>query len=307
MALRRRLAHHTYQRSQDVWPIKPAAMRAPAGWPGWPEGKGFAFVLTHDVEATRGLQRCEKLAAIEMESGFRSSFNFIPEGEYRVPASLRENLRREGFEVGVHDLKHDGKLYRSEKHFRSHAAKINQYLAEWKACGFRSGFMHHNLDWIHHLKVNYDLSTFDTDPFEPQPDGVDTIFPFWVPAPLSPKSEHSRPEEISPGYMELPYTLAQDSTLFLLLREKTIAQWTRKIDWIARNGGLALVNVHPDYLTFDGSSDSKQVSAIYFRNLLDYIREKYEGQYWAALPHEVAAYCREFRPSARLSHRNESA
>jgi hypothetical protein len=24
-------------------------------------------------------------------------------------------------------------------------------------------------------------STFDTDPFEPQPDGMGTIFPFWVP------------------------------------------------------------------------------------------------------------------------------
>ena len=31
------------------------------------------------------------------------------------------------------------------------------------------------------LNIAYDASTFDTDPFEPQPDGVNTIFPFWVP------------------------------------------------------------------------------------------------------------------------------
>ena len=56
-------------------------------------------------------------------------------------------------------------------------------MREWNAVGFRSGFMHHNLDWLHDLEVSYDSSTFDTDPFEPQPDGANTIFPFWVPGP----------------------------------------------------------------------------------------------------------------------------
>ena len=46
--------------------------------------------------------------------------------------------------------------------------------------------MLHNLEWFHDLNVKYDSSTFDTDPFEPQPDGVGTIFPFWVPRPNSP-------------------------------------------------------------------------------------------------------------------------
>jgi hypothetical protein len=46
-----------------------------------------------------------------MKHGFRSSFNFIPEGDYRVSRELRDELTRNGFEVGVHDLHHDGKLY----------------------------------------------------------------------------------------------------------------------------------------------------------------------------------------------------
>src|ERR1700746_3430317 len=41
--------------------------------------------------------------------------------------------------------------------------------------------MFHKLDWLHDLDIEYDASTFDTDPFEPQPDGHGTIFPFWVP------------------------------------------------------------------------------------------------------------------------------
>ena len=33
----------------DVWPIDPKSSRPPEGWTGWPEGKKFALILTHDV------------------------------------------------------------------------------------------------------------------------------------------------------------------------------------------------------------------------------------------------------------------
>ena len=66
----------------DVWPILPGSERPPEGWPGWPDGKKFAFVLTHDVESQQGLDRVRELAELEMEFGFRSSFNFVPEGPY---------------------------------------------------------------------------------------------------------------------------------------------------------------------------------------------------------------------------------
>ena len=126
---------------------------------------------------------------LEMELGFRSSFNFIPEGNYRVPPALRDDLTRNGFEVGVHDLRHDGRLFRSVAEFQSRAMRINQYLRDWNAVGFRSGFMLHNLDWLHDLEIEYDMSTFDTDPFEPQPDGRNTIFPFWVPRPPAQRTD----------------------------------------------------------------------------------------------------------------------
>jgi hypothetical protein len=56
-------------------------------------------------------------------------------------------LTRNGFEVGVHDLHHDGKLYSSRQVSRK-AQQINRYLKDWGASGFRSGFMLHNLDWL---------------------------------------------------------------------------------------------------------------------------------------------------------------
>ena len=80
--------------------------------------------------------------------------------------------------------------------------------------------MLNNLDWLHDLDIAYDASTFDTDPFEPQPDGVGTIFPYWIPGPCAPASEipNTQLAVSRPGYVELPYTLPQDSSLFLLFR-----------------------------------------------------------------------------------------
>ena len=62
-----------------VWPIDERAGKAPKGWQGWPEGKKFALVLTHDVDTAKGQERCYQLAELEERLGFRSSFNFVPE------------------------------------------------------------------------------------------------------------------------------------------------------------------------------------------------------------------------------------
>ena len=102
MTFRRMLANRLRHQFSSSWPIHEPASRAPQGWPGWPHGEKFAFVLTHDVEGMNGFKRCKKLAEMDKALGFRSSFNFVPEGEYTVPESLRFYLEQEGFEVGVH-------------------------------------------------------------------------------------------------------------------------------------------------------------------------------------------------------------
>ena len=100
MTLRRILANRLRNQSVEYWPIQNSASKTPENWPGWPDGKQFAFVLTHDVEGTRGLERCKKLSDLDKALGFRSSFNFVPEGEYRLPVDLHMYLNQEGFEVG---------------------------------------------------------------------------------------------------------------------------------------------------------------------------------------------------------------
>jgi len=281
-AIRRVSARRLRESSRGVWPIQDSTATVPEGWAGWPDGRKFAFVLTHDVEGPDGLAKCLRLAELEASLGFRSSFNLIPEGTYLVPTGLRAVLAERGFEIGVHDLHHDGKLYLSREVFRRSAEKINRYLDGWGAAGFRSGFMFHQQDWIHDLNVEYDCSTFDTDPFEPQPDGAGTIFPFLVPPP------EGRP---AGGYVELPYTLPQDSTLFNILGETTPEVWLKKLDWVAGNGGMALVNVHPDYLQFPGEPANPRTFPVEnYVSLLRHVREAHEGKYWHALPREVARF-----------------
>ena len=301
-ALRRTWAIRQREKSKAIWPINPSAGAQPAGWPGWAEQKKFAFVLTHDVEGPEGVAKVRQLAELEMAHGFRSSFNFIPEGSYQVPAELLTWLTTNGFEVGVHDLHHNGKLYASRPSFAKKADQINRYLKAWNAAGYRSGFMFHNLEWHHDLDVEYDASTFDSDPFEPQPDGVGTIFPFWVPRPntsgISNLSQNTR-NHFREGYVELPYTLVQDSTLFFLLREKTAGIWLEKLRWISDRGGMALANVHPDYLCFPGETPAHDTySSELYADLLREVAAKYAGQYWNPIPRQLARWYRdEVRPT----------
>ncbi len=314
VGVRRWFALRKVEKVRDTWPISPGSERPPEGWAGWPDGKKFALVLTHDVETQAGLDKCRRLVELEKSLGFRSSFSLIPEGEYRSTPEFRRELLAEGFEVAVHDFHHDGKLFLTREGFYRNAPRINHYLRDWGAVGFRSGFMLRNMDWLHELDIAYDLSTFDTDPFEPQPQGQNTIFPFWVPRPVGcgqlsvvgsqspptahrlPTTDHSSFSSLHPsalGYVELPYTLPQDSTLFLILGERHPDIWFQKLDWVAQHGGMVLLNVHPDYMEFEGrSAEGRTYPAEFYSRFLEYVRQRYGDVYWQALARDAAAWYR---------------
>ena len=234
IGLRRVVAARKRKANKDIWPIDQSAANKPEGWGGWPEAKKFAFILHHDVDSLRGLERCGKLMKLEKQLGFHSSFNFVPE-DYPTPPSLIHELVGAGFEVGVHGLKHDGKLFRRPKEFLEKVPRINHYLKEWDAAGFTSPSMLHKSEWIGELHIEHSCSTFDTDPFEPQPQGVKTIFPFLA-------CNYSRTRT----YVEIPYTLPQDHGLFVVLQESDNSIWKQKLAWIVSNGGMAALKTHPD-------------------------------------------------------------
>jgi hypothetical protein len=249
------------------WPDAPGVPGSAPGGLGY--GSQYAFVLTHDVETAEGLAFARQVADLDESFGFRSSFNLVPE-RYPLDYELIDELRARGFEIGVHGLKHDGKLFRSRAEFERRAERINHYLREFDAVGFRAPLTHRHAEWMQALEIEYDLSFFDTDPYEPMPGGTMSLWPFML-----------------GRFVELPYTLVQDYVLTAVLQETTPRLWLDKVDVIEKYHGMALLNSHPDYMMDGGGL------AIY-RDFLYEMKER--GGFWHALPRDIARWWR-----ARLS------
>ncbi len=231
----------------------------------WPDHSRFALILTHDIETADGQEFVESVADLEESLGFRSLFNFIPE-KYHVNHKLMDDLRQRGFEIGVHGLRHDGRLFDSKLTFLEKANRINQYIQEWKVVGFRAELTHRQPEWMQALDIEYDLSFFDTDPFEPIPGGTMSIWPF-----------------IIGSFVELPYTLVQDHTLTSVLGENSPRIWFEKVDFIEKYHGMALVDTHPDYLRIKSTWDV-------YNEFLIVMKTRVPS--WHALPHDVASWWR---------------
>lgn len=233
----------------------------------WPEGFRSAVILTHDVEGEDGLRLAAALADLEEELGFRSSFNFG--AWYRVDQGLLRDLRSRGFEVGVHGLRHDRSLFASRESFETQQARLRELIERLDARGFRSPATHRVLPWLGELPIDYDCSVPHSDPFEPQPGGCCSLWPFFI-GPV----------------VELPYTLPQDHSLFTLLGHKTPQLWIEQAKRIEAEYGLIQCVTHPDpgYL---GDPRNRASYAEFLRAIAD------RPRVWKALPREVASWWRE--------------
>ena len=230
------------------------------------DDKLFSIILTHDVEEQEGFNFIAKVLELEEKYGFKSSWNIVPY-KYKIDEGIIKEINLNGHEIGIHGYNHDGKLYYSEKIFDERAIYINLALKKYGAVGFRSPQVHRNLKWLQKLDIEYDASCFDYDPFQPFPGGTGSIWPF-----------------IAGKFVELPYTLPQDHTLFYVLREKNIQIWINKIQWLIKNKGMILVLTHPDYLI------EKRHFQMY-EELLKYLKSLENG--WHCLPKELAKWWKE--------------
>ncbi|HZY60374.1 MAG TPA: hypothetical protein VFE56_11460 [Candidatus Binataceae bacterium] len=238
----------------------------------WPGDHKVCIVLTHDVESSLGLERMERMADLEERYGFRSAWNLALD-QYPIDWSLIERLRARGFEFGAHGLKHDGRLFRSDRDFAELAPRLMKIAREHGLRGFRAPSTLRRAQWIPHLGFDFDSSFADTDIFEPQPGGTCSIFPFFL-----------------ESVVELPYTLPQDHTLIHLLGRELLPTWIRKARWIASLGGMILTLTHPDY-----SGEGICLEA--YEKLLDHLAQVEKA--WRALPSEVADWWRQ-RAEAEL-------
>jgi hypothetical protein len=200
---------------------------------------------------------------VEARLGYRSSWNLVPK-RYEVEDSVVAGLRREGFEVGVHGLYHDGRDLESLSTLSQRLPAIREYAKRWAAVGFRSPATQRVWGWMPFLGFDYDSSYPDTDPFEPQAGGCCTWLPYF-----------------NQDMVELPITLPQDHTLFVILGKTDGSLWMEKAEYVRRSGGMALLITHPDYL-----SEKPLLPA--YQALLQ--RFASDSTAWKALPCEVTAW-----------------
>lgn len=233
----------------------------------WPDGYRMSCVLTHDVETSEGVDLIPAVAEVEEELGFRSAWNFIPH-KYPIDPCLLEDLRERGHEIGIHGFNHDGRLFESRDTFRNRTVPINDALRRFECVGFRTPMVHRNLLWMQALNVDYDCSCFDVDPFQAMPGGTGGAWPFFA-----------------GKFVELPYTLPQDHTLFVALGDESPRVWIEKFEWLRKRSGMAMLVTHPDYLNTD-----KRLNA--YREFLTYVRDQ-RDDCWSCLPHEVSKWWRQ--------------
>jgi len=236
----------------------------------WPNGERSCAILTHDVEESAGLDFCPSLMDIDDSFGIKSSFGFIPEGRYAVSRALLDRTLERGFEVNVHDLNHDGHLYDSREEFLRRALRINQYVEEYGALGFRAGVLYRRLGWYDAYDFSYDMSVPNVGHFDAQFGGCCTLMPYFIGKVL-----------------ELPLTTTQDYTLFNIFSDYSLDLWQRQIRLITENHGLVSFIVHPDYVL-------KRKARNTYAGLMAHLsRLRDQGEVWMALPKEVDRWWRE--------------
>ncbi len=238
----------------------------------WPEGSPGCAIITHDIEELAGRDFCSKLMDINESAQVKASFQIVPEQRYPVPESLLSEMRQRGFEINVHDLNHDGNLYRERKTFLERVQRINQYGKQFQAVGFRSGALYRNLDWYDSLDFSYDLSVPNVGHLEAQQGGCCTVMPFFI-----------------GKILQLPLTTTQDYSLFEILRTYSIDLWKKQADLILEKHGLLSFIIHPDYIIEKKSQDT-------YKSLLEFIAQmRSDGKIWVALPREVNNWWRQRR------------
>lgn len=232
----------------------------------WPDGASAAFILTHDVEGTDGLRGMMEIADLEEELGFRSSFNLG--GWYDVDPGAVSELQGRGFELGVHGIVHDRSLFSTRAAFDRAQPALRALRERFGADGFRSPATHRVHEWLGDLDFSYDCSVPNSDPFEPQPGGSCTVWPFFI-----------------GKLVELPYTLPQDHTLFTLLKHENPDLWIEQSGRIEELNGLIQCVSHPD-VGYLGDPHKRAAYREYLVAMAD------RPKIWRALPREVADWWR---------------
>ena len=236
----------------------------------WPENKRCALILTHDIESDTNWKWVRKIASMEKELGFRSSWNVVPK-LYKIDYAVLDWLAQNGFEIGLHGYNHDNKLaYLSDESMRNRLEASRDLIKLYNIAGFRSP------SWLRSERLFnvlqeyflYDCSVPDVDYLSPAGiGGCCSVFPY-----------------MRGRLVELPTTLPYEFPVQCGVKPSDLnAFWKEKISKIKENMGCITVVTHPD--PFYGGNDSMVSS---YKELLEGLAG--DRDIVSMLPRDAAAH-----------------
>jgi len=236
----------------------------------WPDGAPSCAVMTHDLETMRGRDFCATVMDLDDAYGIKAAISIVPELRYEVTKEYLDSIWKRDFEVCVHDLNHDGRLFKDRKEYLVRVEKINAYGKQYGATGFRSAVLYRNQMWFDQLKFSYDMSVPNVAHLEPQRGGCCTVMPYFV-----------------GDILELPVTTTQDYALFNYLNKYSIDLWKHQTELIIEKHGLINFIIHPDYI-------QKPRGWGVYNELLAYLAQlRDEKKLWIPMPGEVDRWWRQ--------------
>jgi peptidoglycan/xylan/chitin deacetylase (PgdA/CDA1 family) len=203
-----------------------------------------SFMITHDIDTEKGLERASSLKKIEDDFGISSTW-FLVSSQYPISKEIARYLAEGCSEIGSHDTKHDGRLIHLKKQeelvarLSNSRERLEEIFEGKEITSFRAPLLQFNSRIISALaksgyKSDFSLPTWEAvHPSTMQGFGIESASEF----------------ELS-GIVEHPLTLFQDHQVLEVLgmsTSKAVKFWMDQISLIRAYDGDVVLLVHPDY------------------------------------------------------------
>lgn len=239
---------------------------------GWPEGRRFPLLVTHDVDTKAGMALAGQVLDEMVALGLRPCFFLVGHG-YKWDEGFIRAVGEAGGEIGLHGDLHDNRIsFLSADKAAERLDTCRELVDKYGIRGFRAPSLLTS-DALYEAvrpRFAWDSSVPDTDTHTllGARRGCGTIFPFR-----------------RKGCLVLPLTMPADDRLLLLGYRglELVDVLRRKMQHVRELGGLCHFLTHPEPHLF-GKRVLRDLFRAVFSEILD------SGEAWVATPSMVAEY-----------------
>ena len=234
----------------------------------WPDGRGYAFAISWDVDTAAGRDRIGEIAALCSPIGAAATLFLVGDG-YAHDHGRLAALRDAGCEIGLHGDRHDNRIaYLPPAAIERRLDRCRDFVERHEIAGFRAPSLLESAALRAALARRFryasQIPDSEVDSLIALRRGCCSCLPF-----------------DKGGLLEVPITLPMDDKLLLagLDADRVLAVWRRKLGWVRRIGGVAQLALHAEPHLLDRSRGP-------IRGILEDVAA--DGSAWVATLGEIA-------------------